>query len=170
MINSCRIQLLDHPRLISTVVCPGAAHRPRWPRYHRSPSRRTRRYRQLCSRVGSINTQYPSYDHSYSGWSDDPNVDRAAQTARYQRQQLAGSSINYQAASAGHGEFMKPINYYPSLAQRINYAISSGTDARQLEALIAEAELALSDAPDPARLRATLAQLKQTHAVLVQAG
>ena len=41
---------------------------------------------------------------------------------------------------------------------------------RQREALIAEAELALADAPDPAGLRATLAQLKQTHAMLVQAG
>ena len=64
---------------------------------------------------------------------------------------------------------IKPNNYYASLQQRINYAISSGTDARQLEALIAEAELAFAAAPDPARLHATLAQLKQTHAVLVQA-
>ena len=65
---------------------------------------------------------------------------------------------------------MKPVNYYPSLTQRISSAITTGTDVHQLAALIAETELALDDAPDPAGLRATLAQLKTTHATLVKAG
>ena len=65
---------------------------------------------------------------------------------------------------------MKQANYYPSLTQRINSAITTGTDARQLAALIAETELAFADAPDPAALRAALAQLKTTHATLAQAG
>ena len=63
------------------------------------------------------------------------------------------TSIKYQEASVGPGEFMKPTNYYPSLEQRINAAISNDFDAHQLDALIAEAERALADAPDPERLR-----------------
>jgi hypothetical protein len=59
---------------------------------------------------------------------------------------------------------MKPINYYPSLQQRINSAISRIAEARQLEALIAEAESALPDAPDPPRLHAALIELKAAHA------
>lgn len=71
---------------------------------------------------------------------------------------------------AGMSSVIRPSNYYPSLAQRIDNAITTGTDVRQLAALIAEAELAFADAPDPAALRATLAQLKTTHATLVHAG
>ena len=59
---------------------------------------------------------------------------------------------------------MKPTNYYPSLEQRINSAVSNNFDARKLDALIAEAELALAEAPDPARLHATLTKLKTTRA------
>lgn len=66
--------------------------------------------------------------------------------------------------SYGHGEFMKPINYYASLHQRINAAISKTADARQLEALIREAEHNLAEAPDPPRLRATLDKLQAAHA------
>ena len=59
---------------------------------------------------------------------------------------------------------MKPTNYYPSLEQRIKAAISNNFDARKLDALIAEAERALADAPDPERLRATLTNLKTARA------
>ena len=65
---------------------------------------------------------------------------------------------------------MRPTNYYASLTQRIGFAVVKATDLRQLEALISETELALADAPDPAALRAALAQLKQTHKTLVLAG
>ena len=65
---------------------------------------------------------------------------------------------------------IRPANNYVSLEQRISYAVAHTADPQQLWLLIAETELALADAPDPAGLRAALAQLKQTHAVLVQAG
>ena len=54
-------------------------------------------------------------------------------------------------------------------SSRISYAVAHTADLRQLSQLIAETELALADAPDPASLRAALSQLKQTHALFVQA-
>jgi hypothetical protein len=59
---------------------------------------------------------------------------------------------------------MKPVNYYPSLEQRIKVAVSNNFDERKLDVLIAETERALDDAPDPARLQATLTRLKTTRA------
>ena len=59
---------------------------------------------------------------------------------------------------------MRPINYYPSLEQRINFAISNSADASVLEALLAEVEHAFADAPDPEHLRTVLAKLKTAHA------
>ena len=59
---------------------------------------------------------------------------------------------------------MKPVNYYPSLIQRITFARQHSIDVLQLELLIKETELALADAPDPAGLCETLSVLKQTHA------
>jgi hypothetical protein len=58
---------------------------------------------------------------------------------------------------------IRPDNYYVSLDSRISGAIAHTADPRQLWLLIAETELALAAAPDPASLRAALAQLKQTH-------
>ena len=55
-------------------------------------------------------------------------------------------------------------NYFASLEARINGAINKTADARQLEALIREAEHNLAEAPDPARLRATLDRLQAAHA------
>jgi hypothetical protein len=89
MINSCRIQLLDHPRLISQLC--GLERRTA--RGGRDSIDHSPGGHDDCANcvagLASINTQYAAYDSSYSGWSDDPNADRAAQTARYQRQQLA---------------------------------------------------------------------------------
>ena len=65
---------------------------------------------------------------------------------------------------------MKPNNYFPSLEQRISFAVAKATDVRELEALIAETELSLADAPDPESLRTLLSDLKQTHTTLVRAG
>ena len=59
---------------------------------------------------------------------------------------------------------MKPINYYASLEARINGAINKTADARALEALIAEAEFSLAEAPNPVRLRATLDKLQAAQA------
>jgi hypothetical protein len=94
LLNSCRISLLDHPKLISQLT---------------SLERRSGRggrdtidhppngHDDLANAVAglaSINTAYPAYDNTYAGWGDDPDQDGAAQAARYQRQRLAGLIFN----------------------------------------------------------------------------
>jgi hypothetical protein len=64
---------------------------------------------------------------------------------------------------------IRPSNYYASLDSRISGAVAHTADPRQLWLLIAETELALAAAPDPESLREALSQLKQTHALFVQA-
>jgi hypothetical protein len=90
MINSCRIELLDHPRLISQL-CGLERRTARGGRdtIDHGPGGHDD-IANCVAGLASINTQYAAYDHSYAGFGDDPNIDRAAQTARYQRQQLAG--------------------------------------------------------------------------------
>ena len=90
MINSTRIQLLDHPRLISQLC----ALERRTARGGRDtidhPPQGHDDLANCVAGLASINTQYPAYDSAYIGWSDAADdADRAAQTARYQRQQLA---------------------------------------------------------------------------------
>ena len=90
MINSTRIQLLDHPRLISQL-CGLERRTARGGRDSIDhPPGGHDDIANCVAGLASINTQYAAYDSAYTGWSDDPNIDRAAQTARYQRQQLAG--------------------------------------------------------------------------------
>ena len=90
MINSQRIQLLDHPRLIAQLcalerrsVRNGRDSIDHPPGAHDDVA-------NSVAGLASINTQYPSYNSSYAGWGDDPNANQEAQAARWQRQQLAG--------------------------------------------------------------------------------
>jgi hypothetical protein len=89
-INSQRIQLLDHPRLISQLT----ALERRSARGGRDViDHAPNGHDDLANAVAglaSINTLYPNYDSTYAGWGDDPTVSREAAAARYQRQQLAG--------------------------------------------------------------------------------
>jgi hypothetical protein len=71
LINSMRIELLDHTKLINQlcalerrtarsdkpVVCSRTTHRPQWPRQYRSPDRRPRRCRQCSCRRGRSHQQ-----------------------------------------------------------------------------------------------------------------
>jgi hypothetical protein len=88
-INSQRIQLLDHSRLISqlTALERRSARGGRDVIDH--PPNSHDDLANAVAGLASVNTLYPNYDSSYAGWSDDPNADRAAQAARYQRQRLA---------------------------------------------------------------------------------
>ena len=89
MINSQRIQLLDHPRLIAQL-CALERRSARGGRDSIDhPPNAHDDIANSVAGLASVNTQYPSYDHSLSGWSNDPNISQEAQAARYQRQQLA---------------------------------------------------------------------------------
>ena len=90
MINSTRIQLLDNQRLISQL-CGLERRTARGGRdFIHHPPQGHDDIANAIAGLASINTQYPAYDNEFRGWSDDPNIDSAAQAARYQRQQLAG--------------------------------------------------------------------------------
>lgn len=89
-INSCRIELLDHPRLISQLTSLERRNvRSSKPVIDHPPGGHDDIANAVAG-LASINTQYPSYDNEYRGWQDDPTQDREAQAARYQRQRLAG--------------------------------------------------------------------------------
>ena len=88
-INSCRIQLLDHPRLITQLT---ALERRSARGGRNSIDHPPNAHDDLANAVAglaSINTLLPAYDNSYQGWADDPTIDREVQAARYQRQKLA---------------------------------------------------------------------------------
>jgi hypothetical protein len=93
-INSCRIQLLDHPRLVSQLC----ALERRSARGGRDtidhPPNGHDDIANAVAGLASINTLYPNYDHDFQGWSDDPTADREAAAARYQRQRLANYIFN----------------------------------------------------------------------------
>jgi hypothetical protein len=88
-INSCRIQLLDHTRLISQL-CALERRNARGGRDTIDhPPNGHDDIANAVAGLASINTLYPNYDHDFRGWSDDPTSDREAAAARYQRQRLA---------------------------------------------------------------------------------
>ena len=89
MINSQRIQLLDHPRLIAQL-CALERRSARGGRDSIDhPPNAHDDIANSVAGLASVNTQYPAYDHSYVGFGDNPDADRETQAARYQRQQLA---------------------------------------------------------------------------------
>ena len=89
LINSQRIQLLDHPRLISQL-CALERRSARGGRdtIDHSPGAHDDIANSVAG-LASVNTLYPAYDHEYRGFGDNPNADQEAQVARWQRQQLA---------------------------------------------------------------------------------
>jgi hypothetical protein len=89
-INSCRIQLLDNPRLIAqlTALERRSARGGRDTIDH--PPNGHDDIANAVAGLVSINTLLPNYDSTYAGWGDDPTADREAQAARYQRQRFAG--------------------------------------------------------------------------------
>ena len=89
-INSVRIELLDHPRLIAQLMSLERRNvRSSRPVIDHPPGAHDD-VANCVAGLASINTQYPAYDLNYMGWQDDKNADREAQAARYQRQRLAG--------------------------------------------------------------------------------
>ena len=110
MINSCRIQLLDHPRLISqlcglerrtarggrdTIDHPPGGHDD---------------IANCVAGLASINTQYPAYDHSYAGcWTIQTS------TLRHRPRVISASSLratssNFRRASVVQDEHHAPTH------------------------------------------------------------
>ena len=89
MINSTRIQLLDHPRLVAQLcslerrnVRGGKPSIDAPPNGHEDVA-------NAVAGLASVNTLYPAYDHAYAGFGDNPNADRDAEAARFQRARMA---------------------------------------------------------------------------------
>lgn len=92
MINSGRVRLLDHPRLISQLCGLERRSGGRGGRdiIDHFPGSNDDIVNSVAC-FASINTLYPQYDHEYRGFGGgDPDADREGQAARYQRQRLAG--------------------------------------------------------------------------------
>ena len=89
-LNSARVELLDHARLVNQLVALERRNtRGGRPTIDHPPNAHDDLANVVAGLVAT-NNKYGNYNSSFRGWSDDPNVDRATQTARYQRQQLAG--------------------------------------------------------------------------------
>ena len=99
MINSGRIQLLDHPRLISQLCALERRNvRSGKPLIDHPPNGHDDVANAVAG-LASVNTLLPNYDHAYSGFGDNPNADRDAEAARFQRARWLITSFKYRAAS-----------------------------------------------------------------------
>ena len=90
MLNSTRIELLDNQRLVNQLVSLERRNtRGGRPTIDHPPGAHDDLANVVAGLV-AINSKYGNYDSSFRGWSDDPNVNREAEAARYQRSRLAG--------------------------------------------------------------------------------
>jgi hypothetical protein len=89
MLNSARVELLDNPRLINQLVSLERRNtRGGRPTIDHPPGAHDDLANVVAGLV-AINNKYGNYDGSYRGWSDDPDADRQAESARFQRARLA---------------------------------------------------------------------------------